>query len=152
MTIVDPVATAETEIKLDLAFRLRRALCAISEKRPSVERARLDSFLRFISTSPSILRAKGVDFPYTIRRHPNSPERTMESSKATILYFHVGNAILAFYDYINATKNIDLSPAQVEEFEVNAGARVQLLECIARIGLDQCRISGDDLIGRSLVF
>lgn len=152
MTLVDPVAAAETEVKLDLAFRLRRALCAISEKRPSIERARLDGFLRFISTSPSILRAKGVDFPVTCRRHPNSPERTTESSKATILYFHVGNAILGFYDYIAATKNPDLSPSQVEEFEVIATARVQQLEYIARAGLDQCEINGDDLTGRKLVY
>lgn len=140
--------------QVDAAFRIRRAVCIISEKRPSIERSTIDQFLRFIS--PSMVSANGVGFPRTCRRHPLNDERTREGgSRALVLYFHIGNAILGFYEYLKIEANVarvepEVLDAQLSEALDKLNARIDLLEGIARLGLDASNVIGDAMSGYTL--
>jgi hypothetical protein len=121
--------------------RLRTALADIELKQPSAARAILSSYYRFITTAPSMTVQADAHFPRTVRQHPADPERCTEGegNKYILLYFHVGNALLALYDSV-------VPPvAQVLE------TRIALLEEIAANGLERYLISGDDRRGYCLV-
>lgn len=134
---------------IDLAFRLRRALCSISEKRPSYERAILDQFLRYIS--PSQARSYGSDFPHTTRRHPRNPERCVERGVSTLLYFHTGNAILGFYDYIAAEAAKPYVVAKEGSAYIVALERINRLEAVAKLGVGAFYPEGNDMEGHELL-
>jgi hypothetical protein len=117
----------KTKEQLDYAFKLRRAIVAISERQPSHAKCIIDQFLRLIS--PQFARGYGVDFPHTCRRACHSDEKSRESGKHPLLYFHVGNAVLAYYDMILDRKDKPFEPAVLD-------ARIKLLEEIAIRGFD----------------
>lgn len=125
--------------------RLRKSLAIISEKSPSSARALLDAYFLFLA--PSRRLQQDQMFPRTVRRHPRSDERSTEfGNKYLLLYFHVGNAILAYYDSLNE--------AGQKDFDAEAtilGDRVRLLEEIAREGIDAYALDGDDTKGYALI-
>lgn len=124
--------------QLEVSFRIRRAVCAISEKSPSYARSVIDQFLKFIA--PSMASGNGVDFPFTCRRHTANPENAAHGTngKWPTLYFHIGNAILGFYDGVKGIQCPGLE------------ARITLLERIGRQGMDAFRVDGDDMNGYQL--
>lgn len=139
----------EVQTKLDAAFRIRRAICIISEKRPSQERAVIDQFLQHIA--PSMAHAYGCNFPRTCRRHALNAERMREGlGKAPTLYFHIGNAILAFYDYLNLLTKASTPPAKLEAALATIERRVFIVECVAKYGLDSFYCDGSDSSGFAL--
>ena len=118
---------------LDTAFKLKRAIVAISDRLPSHGKCIVDQFLRFVS--PTFVRGYGVEFPHTCRQHPRNAERCRDGSgKYPLLYFHVGNAILAYYDMLQDKESLVLN-------------RITLLEEIAVRGLDAFAIIGNDVDG-----
>jgi hypothetical protein len=46
-------------------------------------------------------------FPTSLHRHPSSADRTTSHDWANVLYFHVGNAIVTFYDAVLGTEPAD---------------------------------------------
>lgn len=130
--------TDSVKNQLDTAFRIRRAICQISESQPSFARCVIDQFLP--SISPAQVRSQGISFPQTCRRHRGNPERSSVASGVyPMLYFHIGNAILAYYE-----ATIHGECAEME-------GRVELLENIARHGLSNYRVEGDDMTGYALI-
>lgn len=122
-----------TKEHLDTAFKLKRAIVAISDRLPSHAKCVVDQFLRHVS--PSFVRAYGVDFPHTCRQHNRNPERCRDGSgKYPLLYFHVGNAILAYYDSVQGKQSL-------------VANRIILLEEIAIRGLDAFAVIGNDVDG-----
>lgn len=139
----------EVQAKIDAAFRMRRAICLISEKRPSQERAVIDQFLMHIA--PSMAPAYGGNFPRTCRRHPLDQDRMKEGlGKAPTLYFHIGNAILGFYDYLNLLTKAATKPHDLERALETIERRVFILESVARYGLDYFYVDGSDSTGYAL--
>lgn len=128
-----------TEQQLDVAFRIRRAVCNISEKSPSFARSVIDQFLKFIA--PSMARGNGVDFPFTCRRHWANAEHAAHGTngKWPTLYFHIGNAILGFYDGVRGIE----CPNLIE--------RLNLLDAIARFDLEAFVAVGTDAEGYRLI-
>lgn len=123
--------------QIDAAFRIRRAICAISERQPTYARCVVDQFLRHIA--PSMATYRGVDFPATCRRFPGNSERSaLSGNKYTALYFHIGNAILGLYEIVEGRECPTLED------------RITLLETIARFGLEQFPVDGDDMTGYTL--
>lgn len=131
-----------TKEQLDYAFKLRRAIVAISERQPSHAKCIVDQFLRLIS--PGFARGYGVDFPHTCRRAYNSDEKSRDSGKYPLLYFHVGNAVLSYYDMILDRKDKPFEPAVLD-------ARIKLLEDIAIRGFDNFVPWGDTMGGWHLI-
>jgi len=124
--------------QIDVAFRIRRAICAISEKQPTYARCVIDQFLRHIA--PSMATYRGADFPVTCRRFAGNPERAAHGvTRYTALYFHVGSAILGLYEVIDGRECPTLED------------RITLLENVAKYGLDQFTVDGDDMTGYTLV-
>lgn len=123
----------------DAAFRLRRAVVQISERQPSHARSVIDQFLKFIA--PSMASNGGADFPITCRRTPLDPERSSMDTpgKFPLLYFHIGNAVLGFYDCLAG------KPTAVFE------SRLALLQSIAAYELEDFVPYGDNGAGYRLI-
>jgi hypothetical protein len=99
----------------------------------------LDAYFRHIS--PTLRERADTYFPRTVRRHPRNPERTREyGSKFLALYFHVGNAILGYYDAVMAVR---MNQKIGEELE----SRIALLEAVAAEGMDKFCLEGTDAGG-----
>jgi len=123
----------------DAAFRLRRTVVQISERQPSHARSVIDQYLKFIA--PSLAGNYGSDFPITCRRAATNNERCRVEmpGKYPLLYFHISNAILGYYDGVTGK-----SP---DAFE----SRLKLLTSIARLGIDEYVVDGDTLRGFVLI-
>lgn len=122
-------------VQIDAAFRIRRAICAISEKQPTYARCVIDQFLRHIAPSMT-----GSDLPVTCRRFAPGSERAMHGGgKYPTLYFHIGSAVMGFYETTTGRECPTLED------------RIALLENVAKYGLDQFTVDGDDMTGYTLV-
>lgn len=122
------------EEQMDAAFRIRRAVCAISEKSPSHARSVIDQFLKFIA--PSMARDGATEFPVTCRRcAPLAENAAYGAGRWPTLYFHIGNAILGLYDGVRGIHHPGIE------------SRIALLESIAKLGMDSFRVRGDDREG-----
>lgn len=120
----------------DNAFKLRRAIVAISERQGSQLRSTLDQFIRHVS--PGMLNSH-ADFPVTVRQHPVDRERAGSwMSRDQMLCFHIGNAVLGYYD--------TMRKGAPDTF----GERLALLEQIAALGLDEFVVVGTDSVGYTL--
>lgn len=121
----------------DAPFRLRRVIVLISERQGSQLRSTLDQFIRHVS--PGMIHSH-ADFPVTVRRHPANVERCQSwLSRDQMLFFHVGNAVLGYYDTLRKGGDAGLFENQVK-----------LLEQIAGLGLDEFVVVGTDSIGYTL--
>lgn len=129
-----------SENPFDNAFKLRRALVAISERQGSQLRSTLDQFLRHVS--PGMVNSH-ADFPVTVRRHPVDKSRCVSwLSRDQMLCFQVGSAVLRYYDTVTMPK----SAAANQDFMVT----LSLLEEIGTLGLDEFIVVGTDSIGYTL--
>lgn len=134
---------SEKQNPFDNAFKLRRAIVAISERQGSQLRSTLDQFIRHVS--PGMVGSH-ADFPVTIRRHPVDRERcTQWLSRDEMLCFHVGNAVLGYYD----TLRLSNSPILVSSASAFS-TRLALLESIAVLGLSEFVVVGSDMAGYTL--
>lgn len=126
------------EKHLDIAFRLKRAICAVSDTLPTHSKCIVDQFLRHVS--PTFARSYGSEFPHTCRVHPKDAERCRDGSgNYPLLYFHVGNAVLAYYDTI------------LGRVQPKMDDRIQLLEDIAVRGFHNFVRHGSDVDGFRLI-
>jgi hypothetical protein len=132
--------TEDTKTNLDDAFKLRRAICAVADGLQSQYKCMVDQFLRFVS--PSMVREYGSNFPYTCRTHNLNAERCSHSGLYPLLYFHIGNAIKAYYDGFHGQTYI-----QADSFP----DRLRLLEEVAIQGLYAFTFDGSDSLGYSLL-
>ena len=86
------------------AMAIRRAICDLCGHR------NVDMGLRglvlgyFKSLSPKMAPTRGSEFPRTLKQHPLDHDRSTESSWGNLICHHVGNAILAYYDSLDAGK------------------------------------------------
>jgi hypothetical protein len=137
---IEPVKW-DLKAAFDAAFRLRRIVVSISERQPSHARSVIDQYLKFIA--PSLAGSYGSDFPITCRRAATNPERSRVDTggpgKWPLLYFHISNTILGYYDGLLG------KPPEVFE------SRLKLLNGIAKFGLDDYVIDGDTLRGFVLI-
>jgi hypothetical protein len=121
----------------ELANRMKAAVAKIAEApgTPTQATATITAFLRHIA---SPLRKKAQqDFPTTIRPHPLNKEHSQYSgTKWSLLCFHIGNAILGYYDYLLGKFPLD-----------NLEERIKLLENIAVKTINMYRRSGSDSKG-----
>jgi len=132
-----PVDTAAAINKL--RTRLIAAFGKVSLRSNTQLRSLVDAFVRHLS--PSMKDNGDSNFPVTIRPHKANPEATMNSGRAAVLTFHIGNAVLAYYDALTfATKSL-----------ANFEARVRLIEEIGNSGLETYGVVGDDATGYSLL-
>jgi len=123
-------------VQMDFAFRIRRAICVISEKQPTYARCVIDQYLQHIA--PSMALARGADFPVSYRPHVNVERAASHTGKYPALYFHIGSAIKGFYEVAYGRECPALE------------ARVALLESIAQYGMDIHTVEGDDMTGYAL--
>ena len=128
--------TPPKETKIDPAFALRRAIVALSDTLPSHATCVVDQFIRFVT--PAMTRDRGVGFPHTCRQHRLDPERCTGTGKYPLLYFHVGNAVLAYYDTLAGEAPV-------------FNTRLALLEEIAVLGMESFTIHGNERIGFTLM-
>jgi hypothetical protein len=115
--------------------RIRDTICAISEKQlvPG-GRAVVDNYLKYLSRS--LAYQYGSEFPVTCRRHAKDHERAAYGNgKLSVLYFHIGNAILGLYDGWKLPLTATW-PAYIEK-------RIRLLELIRDLHLDKFTVDGD---------
>jgi hypothetical protein len=125
----------------DNAFQLRRAIVAISERQGSQLRSTLDQFIRHVA--PGMVNSHS-DFPITVRRHNLDRERADRwLTRDEMLCFHVGNAVLAYYDTCRFPPCTHVMTAVFD-------ARLALLESIAVLGLDEFVVVGTDSVGYTL--
>jgi hypothetical protein len=126
-----PKLAAEQKRILDAIFR-------ISEKLPAQFRAYVDAYYRFVS--PSMSWTWDQHFPTALRRHPQDTDHTTMEQKENILYFHIGNAIVTYYEALNDVPG-----------GINLPRRIALLEQIAKVGYSTMVVQGDDRTGYYLL-
>lgn len=113
---------------------LRTAIHAISQQCNTSQRAVLDRYLRLVS--PRLAERGEAEFPQPLRRHGANSGRSMYPGVGNLLCFHVGNALMAFYEACLAGE-----PGEVLE------PRLYRLKRIAQSGVAQCRVRGNDQDG-----
>lgn len=103
----------------EIAIRIRSAVCKISEQVHTSIRAVLDSYVQHISPALS-LRGDSY-FPRAARRHPVNPDFSTSRTAGDLLFFHVGNAILAYYDAVrgNLSEHLLSRVIHLEEIAAN---------------------------------
>lgn len=121
------------------AICLRRVIVSLSEKSHSQVKAILDAYLRHIH--PTLAEKGDTMFPHSVKRHPVNPERTTQSVWGSVLCFHVGSAILGFYDLVLAARS--QSEAFVDSATLLLMGRIAKLEKINAEGMAECFIQGD---------
>lgn len=121
------------------AICLRRVIVSLSEKSHSQVKAILDAYLRHIH--PTLAEKGDTMFPHSVKRHPINPERTTQSVWGSVLCFHVGNAILGFYDLVLAIRNGN--EAFMDGAALQLMGRIAKLEKINAEGMAECYIQGD---------
>lgn len=134
----DPVAI-EHEMKCKLfQARIQKATFGITDRGGvrTEDRHRIDSYQRHIS--PAMAKHNDSMLPTSIRRHVRDADRT--AGPTGIIYFHVGNAIVTYYEYV---LGMDVADALER--------RVALLEQIAAKGSKNFRIIGNDSQGFMLM-
>lgn len=133
------MADTNQQIINDLSLRLRKAISSISVKSPTSVRMILDSYLPRLS--PSLADAGDGGFPVTVRPHPRFPERSTKQAKYDVLFFYVGNAILAYY-----AANKVKSDKSIGVFD----DRVSRIERMASDGVSTLHVEGTDATGYML--
>ena len=131
------------ENAMEDAFKLRRVIVQISEKSPSHARSVIDQFLRFIA--PSMARTAGADFPVTCRRNSRDAERTTGTNgqgKYPLLSYISTSGMQTLLGFYAALATGD--PEALHQ-------RLNLLEGIAILGLDNFVVVGDEVSGYTLM-
>lgn len=122
----------------EYANRIREAIAKIDLVSHTATRAILCGYYQQLNYK--LARFGQQNFPKTVRRHASSDERSTEFGKPTLLFFHVGNAILGMYAY--ALGHADTKGV--------LESRIKLLEGIAEEGISAFAIVGDDNVGFTL--
>lgn len=85
-------------------------------------------------------------FPTGLRRFNKSFDRTQSEGKSYILFFHIGNAVVGYYDAVNQ---------KLRSFQDDAIAilepRIALIEDIGKRGYSQFVVDGNERTGYKLV-
>jgi hypothetical protein len=134
----DPAAV-EHQMKCNLfQSRIRKATFGITDREGirTEDRHRIDAYQRHVS--PQLANQGDSMLPTSIRRHVRDADRT--ASPTGIIYFHVGNAIVTYYEYV---RGVDVAEALER--------RVALLEDLAKRGANNFRIIGSDAEGFMLM-
>lgn len=118
--IVLPPADPLVGINTRLRFAVNRLVTQV----PTALRSVLE---RYIPAMNANLSYQGTSaFPQSLKPMLHRPERTSVQSRGDVLCFHIGSAILAYYE-----KDADLMEK-----------RVKLLENVADAGYQNCRVEG----------
>lgn len=67
--------------------------------------------------SPRMAHTRGSEFPRTLKQHPINHDRSTESSWGNLICHHIGNAILAYYDSLDAGEPTEHLLARVEQLK-----------------------------------
>jgi hypothetical protein len=95
------------------ALGIRKALgMLIGNIRETTIETVLSGYYRMLS--PSMAPTRGSEFPRTLYSHAKNPDRSSKSGWGNLICFHVGNAILAYYESFLNGKPVDHLFARVE--------------------------------------
>lgn len=124
-----------------LRTRLIHAIHGISVKSATSARSVLDSF--GLKCSPSMAADEGSGFPVTIRPHGANADKSMNTTRPALLFFHVGSAILAYYKVVTF-------PGE-QKFLDALEKRVKFVERLNAEGVDNFVPMGNDRTGFALM-
>jgi|GEM_PF-2711499 len=129
----------ETANRINLsavANDIRTAIVAIGPKVNTSLRSITDAYLRLVC--PAMSLTGGSEFPRALRPHPLNHDFSTYRGYGDLICFHIGNAILAYYDAVRG------QPAE------HLLARVELLKEIAA-RLEEFQPYGSDQAGWCLL-
>lgn len=153
----DPNQTPPT-IEQEFQRRLQRAIFGISEKARSSDRHILDAYIKHVS--PQLKHQGESQLPTALRRAVRDHDRHGTPAFPGILFFHIGNAVVAYYALLNGEEKLPkrtallgetLPAAAFEDILDVLERRVLLLEQIAAKGMKAFRILGTDMDGFTLI-
>ena len=117
--------------------QIQKDIVKIMTKLPSDLQSLLSRYIR--CASPAFVEMEDSEFPKSLYRHPRNPHASVRGGWGNVLCFHVGDAILSYYNLYRGIHND-------EEF-----AAIQYLHEIATVGTEFFKVTGDDTTGYMLM-
>lgn len=137
-----PKAKSTEVVELDvtparLGAQIKTAIGKISEQtNNSGLRSMIDQYLRLVS--PFFVDDGDASFPRGVYRHGTNWNRCSSSAFGDVLTFHIGDAVLAYYQ-------CELGEQTQDDIDA-----IQFIHDIAVVGISSCRVMGSDRNGFKL--
>lgn len=120
------------------AVLIRDAIVRISEVAPSSARSMIEQYLRLIA--PSLAHGGTTSLPFTVLTKIGNEERYSpreeQPMKYTVLCFHIGSAILAYYQSVRERTVLPILER-----------RTDFLGRVAKLGMERMTVGGSNQTG-----